>query len=160
MSKFCSNCGAALEADKKFCISCGAPVAAAQPVVQPQYIPVAAPQQPVYFTKVKRPGRGLGISSMVLGIIALVYAAIFIGVTIDLLDSVGSYYYYYYSSSDVLEDVLPLFIVPTILSILSTSFGGAGRSKGYKCGVSASGLIMGIISLAACVFGLVLILTY
>jgi len=148
MSKFCSNCGAALEADKQFCISCGAPVAAAQPVVQPQYIPVAAPQQPVYVTKLPRPGRGLGISSMVLGIIALVYSVPF---AIAVIAESGSRYF------DG-EEPLPAFIFVLVLSILSTSFGGASRSKGYKCGVSSSGLIMGIISLSLSAIGFIICL--
>ena len=162
MAKFCSNCGTAVEEGKKFCISCGSPIAEPQPIIQTQYIPVA-PQQPMYVPKIKRPGRGLGISSMVLGILGLVYSFIYGVVSLALLDEVTSrysYYYRYYSASDVFEDTLPLLIIVGILAILSTCFGGAARSKGYKCGVSASGLVMGIISLAITIATAVIILTY
>ena len=48
MAKFCTNCGATLDDDKKFCTECGAPVNAAAPPPPP---PQSAPQPqaaPVY----------------------------------------------------------------------------------------------------------------
>ena len=87
---FCPKCGAACEDGAKFCPTCGnnmngAPVQPAyqQPVYQqPVYQQPAQPvyqqpvyQQPVYqqpLVKPAVPGKGLGIASMVLGIVSLV----------------------------------------------------------------------------------------
>ena len=60
---FCSKCGAQNDDNRNFCTSCGAPLGNANAIpVQPQ-APFAAPTVP---------GKGLGIASMVLGIISLV----------------------------------------------------------------------------------------
>lgn len=92
---FCPKCGAACEDGAKFCPTCGnnmnaAPVQPAQPVyqqpAQPVYQqpvyqqpvyqqPVYQPVQPVYQQPAAAPavpGKGLGIASMVLGIVSLV----------------------------------------------------------------------------------------
>ena len=60
--KNCIRCGAQLEDAAQFCGNCGA-----QQNVQSVY------QQPVYAANVKVPGKGMGIASMVLGIISLVF---------------------------------------------------------------------------------------
>lgn len=79
---FCPNCGAQNADNVAFCASCGANMGAQQPVQQPVYqAPVQQPvyqapvQQPVYQPaqqNVPVPGKGMGITGMVLGIVALV----------------------------------------------------------------------------------------
>lgn len=72
---FCPNCGAQNADNVAFCASCGANMGAQQPVyqapVQPMY---QAPVQPVYQQPIQQsvPGKGMGITGMVLGIVALV----------------------------------------------------------------------------------------
>lgn len=94
---FCTKCGNQNPDGTKFCIKCGNPMEAQaqpqaeapvqqpvqpvqQPVQQPVYQqPVQQPvyQQPMYqqpmYQKPAVPGKGLGITSMVLGIVALVF---------------------------------------------------------------------------------------
>ncbi len=109
-----------------------------QPQYRPQY------QQPQYGYVPVHPGRGLSIAGMVLGIIGLVFAFIALIGTIDIVDRYSNYSYYYYSFD--FEDVLPhLFF--SILSILGVSLAGAGRYKGCRGGISASGIITGTIGL-------------
>lgn len=67
---FCSHCGAKIQDGAIHCPACGAPVACAAPQQpidpQPPFQPYAPYQPPLL------PGRGLGIASMVLGIVDLV----------------------------------------------------------------------------------------
>ncbi|MBP3706753.1 MAG: DUF4190 domain-containing protein [Clostridia bacterium] len=94
---FCVNCGSENQEGTKFCIKCGAPIeqqqqVTAQPPIQP---PVQQPmyQQPMYQQPMV-PGKGLGIASMVLGILSLVlfcvwYVAIPCGIIGLVLGAVG-----------------------------------------------------------------------
>lgn len=68
MSKFCINCGAALDDSVLFCTACNAQQPEAGTVCAQPVHP-----QPVY-VKPKVPGRGFGITSMILGIIGVFYA--------------------------------------------------------------------------------------
>lgn len=97
---FCRNCGAENADNAGFCINCGATLNEEQPVQQPMQQPVQQPvyqqpvyqqpayqqpvyQQPVYQQPVQRPvyqqtnvkpelpGKGMGITGMVLGIVSL-----------------------------------------------------------------------------------------
>ncbi len=80
----CPNCGRENENGVKFCAGCGASLSVAQPQYQqpqyqqPQYqqpqYQQPQYQQPMYQQPMKPvvPGKGLGIASMVLGILSLV----------------------------------------------------------------------------------------
>jgi len=68
--KFCTNCGTQMEDTVKFCPNCGTPNNASD--AQPQ-APMQNGYQQVIYQKPKRPGKGLGIASLVLSIIGLVY---------------------------------------------------------------------------------------
>lgn len=67
---FCSNCGAKAPDGVSNCLACGAPLACTAPrqplEPQPPYQAYSSYQQPLI------PGRGMGIASMVLGIVDLV----------------------------------------------------------------------------------------
>ena len=85
---FCTNCGTRNEDAAAFCGNCGAKltfqqsVAPAQSVYQVQSWP-AAPQQPLQ--KEKLPGKGLGIASLVLSLLALVLVSIWEAATVAAL---------------------------------------------------------------------------
>jgi len=126
---FCSKCGNQIVEGASFCHICSNPVGQQ---LQTQIIYIQTP-------KPKIPGRGLGISGMVLGIIGLVYAVSMLSSAIDFAQSL-------YSALDAWEDgIAGAILVFSVLSILAVSLAGAGRVKGYKTGVSMSGLVMGII---------------
>ena len=99
----------------------------------------------IVYVKAKTPGRGLGIASMVLGIIGLVYT--FSGISslnqmalmIQEMAEMGLEY----TTSDFLGTLIVIGVMP----LLALIFGCSARKKGYKNGVSMSGLIMGIIGL-------------
>ncbi len=149
---FCQKCGTQIPAGTSFCANCGAPVAAAsQPVVQP----IA---QPVVMVKPKIPGRGLGISSMVLGIIGLIYGFIFAVSIPELLEDLDSIRYVDFS--EFFESLLPGIILMSVLSILSLCFAPAAIKRGYKNGISISGLVMGLIGVLCFAIALFSVLSY
>ena len=57
MSKFCSNCGKEVKEKDSFCSNCGSPITGI----------------------VKKPGKGISIAGMVLGIIACTWALLELG---------------------------------------------------------------------------------
>lgn len=83
----CNNCGRQNEDGVRFCIGCGADLTAApQPTYQAPQAPYQAPQapyQPPYQAPYGMPvapvvpGKGLGVASMVLGILSLVFFCVF-----------------------------------------------------------------------------------
>ena len=112
------------------------------------YMPQSAPGAPqIVYVRTKTPGRGFGISSMVLGIIGLIYT--FSGISTinqmrtmlpEMMDELGVAY--------SAPDYIGVLIVIAIMPLLSLIFGICARKRNYRCGVSMSGLVMGIISLA------------
>lgn len=111
-SRFCHNCGNAIGVDERFCGRCGA---------------LAPGEQQTYvWVRPKIPGRGLGISAMVLGIIGLVYS----------LPAV-------FAATQGQSSMAAL----CILSVLALIFGSVAFGKKYQNGVSISGVIMGVIGI-------------
>lgn len=86
----------------------------------------------------KIPGRGLGISGMVLGIIGLVYSFLVFLAMVDVAQE----------TLLRVESAIPGIILYSSLSILGVSLAGAGRKKGYRNGISTAGVITGVIGLA------------
>ncbi len=145
---FCPNCGAQIDDNSKFCVSCGAtveeePTVQAQPQ-QPQY------QQPQYVYVQKRPipGRGLGIAGMVLGIIGLVYGfySIFMATSVVGFRLVAA------------GALAFTFIFLSVLSILGVSLAGAARNKGYRNGISTTGVVTGVIGLVLFFIAIIIVL--
>ena len=128
---FCSRCGKQLEDGALFCSGCGARQGQAE-------------VRTVYLTKPKVPGRGFGISSMVLSIIGLVYSWVFVS-------SVGSFLFVEYTNDmwyyDFWTSLLAMAVVYSSLPILGVVFGCVSKKRGYKNGISTSGLVMGVIGL-------------
>jgi len=151
---FCQKCGTQIDDNSKFCISCGAtveeePTVQAQPQ-QPQYQqPQYQQPQYVYVQKPSIPGRGLGIAGMVLGIIGLVYGfySIFMAASI-----VGSF-------RRIATGALAFtFIFLSVLSILGVSLAGAARNKGYRNGISTTGVVTGVIGLVLFFIAIIIVL--
>ncbi len=133
----CQNCGATISDGTVFCEHCGAQVSAAapqqpayqqpvyqQPVYQQPQQPVYQQpvyQQPVYQKAPSVPGKGLGIASMVIGIVALA-----LGIC---LGWVG--------------------VIASIVAIAMGGVGlNKAKAVGAKNGMAVAGLVCSIIALA------------
>ena len=147
---FCRKCGTKINDDASFCCGCGAP-SDGQPVAQQTSVQI----QPVAYgyVKPKTPGRGLGIAGMVLGIIGLVYTFVMMVNVIEYVDS----YARYFIGSSLDDSIFTAIVICSIFSILAVSLAGSGRHKGYKTGVSTSGIVMGVIGLAMSLISLIVI---
>ncbi len=143
MNSFCSNCGNQLNPYDTQCSRCGAPVF--QQPVYPQ------PMAPVYIVKQKTPGKGFGITSMIMGILGLVYTFSFFSFFIEAIDRT---YYYRRHFSQLMSMIFSFGFVVAIFDILAIIFAICALSRGYKKGMAKSGLVMGIISL-----GIIIILS-
>lgn len=131
MMAFCSYCGKQLEDGALFCSGCGARQGQAE-------------VRTVYVTRQKVPGRGFGISSMVLSIIGLVYSWVFVSNVgaFFMTEYMGDMWYY-----DFWTSLLAAAVVYSSLPILGVVFGCVAKKRGYKNGISTSGLVMGVIGL-------------
>ena len=120
---YCKNCGSLNNDGVLYCASCGAPMQAAHPQ-QPIY-PVNNYQQPVPQSV---PGKGLGITSMVLGIIGLVL------------------FCFWFIS-------LPCAIVGIILGCISIS---QAKEAGMKNGMATAGIVCSAIAIVLVILILIL----
>lgn len=127
---FCTNCGLKMEKVGRFCASCGTSTEASSvqvpPVVQtppPSYPPMLPPYQ----KKASNQGLGLGITSLIIGVVTLVFAFI------DLagIDS-GDYAYIF------LSEIGLLFL----MSVAGITFGGI--SARAENAVGRAGLTLSI----------------
>lgn len=138
---FCKNCGRQLDDGAAFCTGCGAPAApSTQPQTQPQ--PLYVQPQVVYVQKPKTPGRGFGITSMVLGIIGGFYSIGGIAAFAEVSNRNHSYF-----EANTNADLTGVAVVLLILALLSVIFAICAFARNYKRGQSISGLILGIITL-------------
>lgn len=175
---YCILCGQENPANAAFCNQCGAPLkkpgeqpmeqpvqqAYQQPYRQPYQQPYQLPYQPyqqpygypnqppVAYAQPKIPGRGFGIAAMVLGIIGLIYAFAFLGGAVEELEYYQEYMYYEADYYDIgFSDIMGLIMI-SAMPVLGIIFGLCARRRGYRNGVSTSGLVLGTI-------GMVFILT-
>lgn len=139
MAQFCSKCGTAMEEGASFCPNCGNATNSA-----PQAAPAVST---AVLVKPKVPGRGFGISSMVLGIIGLVYSLYCMSAA-NLISEFASFF-------SMGEELIGTLVVYSVLSILAICFGVAAKNRGYQNGVQKSGLVMGIIGL--CIYAIAII---
>lgn len=127
---YCTKCGHPNDDNTSFCTNCGAPLGeektVAQDFNQPQQ-PVQ-PQQPMPQPTGSIPGRGLGIASMVLGIISLVFFC-----TIYL--------------------PIPCAIVGIILGIVGRN---QAKASGAPTGMATAGIICSSISLGLALITIIL----
>lgn len=159
---FCRECGAQLTEQAKFCTKCGVPTGninqeeqsqsqqnqeqSSQVQQGQQHQQQQQQQQPVVqYVKPKIPGRGFGIASMVLGIIGLVYSISSLDTATEIANNFGNDYFgLYYDIAFNVGAIIGILIF-SVLSILALIFSCSARKRGYRNGVSTSGLVMGII---------------
>ncbi len=126
---YCRNCGNPLPADSNYCNKCGArndvPTPSTPYVQQPQQVPYY-----VVVNKPKVPGRGMGITALVLGICGLVYSFIMFTSALDFSFKSG---------------MIPSIMMFLAVDILAISFAGVALSKGYRKTKTYWGLTLGII---------------
>ena len=135
------------------------------PYQQPpqQYYPGTQPvYYPVYVTRHKVPGKGFGITSMILGIFGLIYSSMLF--FISLLSMLYSFANPFYNNADIhnnmklvignlfesdsMENVMALVFVSLVLAVLACVFAVISRNKGYRNKISRSGLILSIVTFA------------
>ena len=167
---YCSSCGNAVADGAAFCSACGRPLQApAQNNPTPNYavpnnptpnnsIPNYPPQyqyRPVVFERPKVPGRGFGITSMVLGILSVIYGLGLIGTVTSEIGRLSRYSWLEKAVSVTFVQILTLV---SVLSILSFIFSTVSIKKGYKNGISVAGLAMSIIGFVFFAVSLVILL--
>ncbi|MBR2108925.1 MAG: zinc ribbon domain-containing protein [Ruminococcus sp.] len=136
--------------------------------VQPQPAPVQPQNNQFYYgqsaqftaqpeEKQKTPGKGIGIASMILGIVA-VFNCIFLlmfdfsAITVNSTEQVGEYAGIANFGLSFVIIGFGVFII--ILALLSLTFAIVSMVKGYK-GICIAGLILSILAVAVCVFSFI-----
>lgn len=134
----CPECKKEVSEKAATCPHCGYPLnvsAQGQPSIQTSAV-----------QKHKIPGRGFGITSMVLGIISIVYIPFLIGKTLQI-------------PAEVLlgfeASPFELLLVISVIAIPALVFGVLSLCRKYK-GPAWAGTILSIISLLCCAFAMVL----
>jgi len=173
-NNFCSYCGYQLSPNDAVCPNCKNAVASQVTYSQPQYYqqPVnpqyyQQPPQPMYVVKQKTPGKGFGITSMIMGSIAALYAfyAIlfcFAFSTVNtMLDNTAIGFSTDAPPKFIFEYMtnalsITIFVYILIFAVLALVFGLCAKKRGYNTGITKSGLIMSIISLGIGVITLVI----
>ncbi len=120
---FCIKCGSQNLDCAKFCQSCGSEIKASDTFISPPSYgtqPHSAPM-PAYVAK---PGKGLGIASMVLGIISLPFNLIF---------------------AFIVFMAIPVPVTSIVLGSISLY---KSKQAGIKNGMAISGIVCSIIALA------------
>lgn len=147
--RYCASCGHIAEVNDAVCKYCGAPLTIPQqqvPYTQPQQSYHQPPQQ--YYQpypvnqNFKIRGRGFGITSLTMGIITSFFSFI----TFMCINAIAADK----SNAAVFFGVFLIFILifyAFLIAILGVVFGCCAISRGYKNGVSKTGLIMSSISL-------------
>lgn len=159
---FCGNCGATQPDNLAFCSNCGAPMQ--QPMYnQPQQPMYNQPQQPMYnqpvvYGKPKIPGRGFGISSMVLGIIGLVYSLSALANGVEYADS-SDLSKAFMSAVDFDAGLIIAIVLFASMSVMALAFGSAAKGRGYRTGVATAGVVLGVIGLIIYIISIILIAT-
>lgn len=136
--KFCASCGSSLKENYQFCGKCGTRVFVNRHTIRP------------YNTKI--PGRGFGISSMVLGIIGTFYSIYLLFGTISAINTLEALSF----DTDV-SAIVPAILLFAILPLLALIFGATAIKRKYKCGISISGLVLGAVGLTASAVSLIII---
>ncbi len=146
----CPECGNQISDQAVSCPVCGYPIR--QPIPgyaagQPAY---HVPQQPqvIVYPRPKVPGRGFGISGMVLGIIGAVYS---IPTLLSVLVTL-------FSDPELITTILPLAIEVGIMGILALIFGISARARGFKRGQSVAAIILSVLPILSLAFTAVLTL--
>ncbi len=135
MSKFCSNCGNKLDDKAVICVKCG---------MSTGYIDVP--------TKVKVPGKGLSIASMVVGLVAI-FNSVSISLSLPFSMFVFNKTMINFEFVKVMT-ILFSMIFPLASSITALSLGISSLSK-IKNGFNKTGIITGSVSIFICIITLI-----
>jgi len=138
---YCGQCGTEIAPNSAVCPSCGTPVATGMPPYQPPY------GQPMYMPKPPVPGRGFGIASMVMGIIGVIYASVALMIAVFLAEMA---YFIPHFNIHGAESMVPTLVTFALFGVLALAFGCVSRARGYKSGISTSGIVMGMVNLTVC----------
>ena len=134
----CSECGKEISDKAYVCPNCGLPLKQMD-----SYVAV----------RKKIPGRGFGISGMIMGILGVVYSPLMLIGLASLMfftQNNSSYMIFEQNSAPGLS-MIPAVAEISIFGILAVVFGFVSRHKGYKKGQSTAALIMGFITIAICI---------
>jgi len=137
---YCFKCGTKLEDGTSVCPACNQ--------VQPQ-TQSSRPQDAA--AKSKLPGRGFGIAGMVLGIVGYVYSLPILSAAISMFSNKKDL-------DGTAVDYILAFLLFSVFSVLALVFAITGHRKGYKNGISTSGIVIGCIGLVFQVLSVILLL--
>ncbi len=142
--RFCPFCGTEYADGARYCFSCGASIEnEPTPLSQPVYYPA----------KEITPGRGFGITAMILGILGLLDG---IGLYECVFEIISGKYEYWGTIVDfLLENVSVL--LPSILALI---FGIIAIKRDYKNGISRAGIITASIGIALVLLFVILSVIY
>ena len=150
---YCVRCGTKLSDHAKFCNKCGLQLGTgsassqSQPYLSPTHVPI-------YVKPAAKPGKGFGITSMILGLFAIFTSFIAFAVAMTTKTSNG------YEYHDNFEGNLIVFVVTfSIFAILACIFAIVAYIKKYQNGITMTGLIAGVVSLAIFIFTMVSMLS-
>ena len=178
----CCSCGKEVREDTRFCVHCGAnltqaPAQAAksahqmpvQPPAQFQippdhympntkyvytYGPQATPGGPqIVYVKTKLRGRGFGVTSIILGIIGLLFVFPLMLSVEEFLRTVANLMNYENLGvqipdyNAVLQSCVGAVVVYGVIPLLALIFGICSRVRGYKNGISMLGMVTGFIGI-------------
>jgi len=151
----CPECGKEVSDLAPQCPACGYPIARMQQPPYPQ-VPFQAIPDPIpapipgYVYKMKIPGRGFGIASLVLGIIGTFYSVIFALSSLVVFADASAERY------EAATGFLLGGIELLIFGILALVFGILSVRRGYQAAKSKAGIILGGITAVLCVLMIVL----
>lgn len=161
VQSFCPKCGTDQIDNASFCHICGTNNTPSLPSdsLQGAYQPL--PVQPVCCIKSKIPGRGFGISAMVLGILAVFYCSVIMFTTYVNINKYAELFIIGYSSSSYLnwikKDLLSLNLYFAVLPLLGVIFGFCAWRRGYTNRISKSGIVLGFIGLTITMISILLL---
>lgn len=148
-TKFCSNCGAAMDASSAFCANCGAQQEVEQPQYQqPQYQQYQQPQyqqyQPQYNSysvpEVSGKAKAFGIVGFATAMFGFIFGLINFFYCCSLIDTSWRY-------DD--EKIACLIYAFTLIAfaIVGVAFSGSARNEGNESALTKLGKVFGIIAI-------------
>ena len=157
VSKFCSNCGAALTAGAAFCGNCGTKIEQAAAPVTP--VAPVAPVQPAQYTVYQPATQEVQTKSKIFGFIGFGLAIFGMLMSfICFINAVTALDYSYYSMYEELSTTLGLSVMFIPASIIGLIFSKNSRNEGFTSAITKVGQILGLIS--TILFGLVSFISF
>lgn len=130
--KYCSNCGKELKENADICLNCGRLIEKKEEIIPK--------------IKVKVPRKGISITGMILGIIAIVWSAIEVISLGSIIEYIELNNFYFDTEIKLMAYVFgyTLFsFIPSLIGFILSSFG----FMKHKSGFNITGLVLNSISL-------------